>query len=483
MIPSFGESLLFWFGLGWLSFGGPAGQISLMHKTLVEEKKWISEDKFSHALNYCMLLPGPEAQQLATYLGWILHGTKGGIFAGLLFILPSVLIFIGISTFYFSYGSLPFVISFLNGVKPAILAIILVAFGNLVQKNLKSNGHILCFILTAIGILFFSIGYPTLLLFSMFFGAVSFYASKKNSLVIDLPFWKRKGLILSKGNDSLFKQTHNDTEENLFSLERSLKKSDVSTFSLEQIDLQTTLDTRRETNSEILKNISRIGSIGLVLWALPIFGILFFLKSEFLFWKEMILFFTKTAFLTFGGAYAILPTVADFATRQAGWISANEMIDGLAFGESTPGPLVMILTFIGFLAGAHKFGGIGSGIFGLLLTAYYTFLPSFIFILGGASLVEKTKESPFLRVTFNYVTACVCGVILYLGIFFAKSIVLESASDWGLWIQNPLARTKWFSLSWTLLSVLFLKLKKEYSIFWIFFSGVFFLGIDLLFHL
>lgn len=432
-----------------------------MHKTLVEEKKWISEDKFSHALSYCMILPGPEAQQLATYLGWILHGTKGGIFAGLLFILPSILIFILISTFYFTYGNVPYVISFLNGVKPAILAVIVLAFGNLVRKSLKSKGQIVCFALAAIGILFFEISYPYLLLFSAFLGGFVFIFERMKS----------KSDFVPQTSNSSASQLHGRMDER------------YETESSERIDLQVSFDRKREKNSELLKSLSRIGSFGLILWAAPFLGILFFLKVEFAFWKDLILFFTKTAFLTFGGAYAILPSVADFATNQAHWISTNEMLDGLAFGESTPGPLVMVLTFIGFLAGAHRFGSIGAGLFGLLLTAYYTFLPSFILILGGASLVEKTKESEWIRVCFSYVTACVCAVILYLGIFFAKSILILPQTSQSNWIQNPIGATHWLPLFWTILCVAFLNFKKEYSILLIFLSGLFFLGIETLFHL
>ncbi|TGL69724.1 chromate transporter [Leptospira kmetyi] len=466
MIPSFGEALRFWFQLGWSSFGGPAGQIGLMHKTLVEEKKWISEDKFSHALSYCMILPGPEAQQLATYLGWILHGVKGGIFAGLLFVFPSVAIFILISIFYFSYGNIPYVISFLNGVKPAILAVILLAFGNLVRKSLKSDGQILCFALSAIGILFFEISYPYLLLASALFGAIAFR------------FGRKKSKSNSDANSDFAETSDPKTES-----PKTRETMETGTSASERIDLQTSFDEEREKSSELLKNLGRTGSVGLILWAAPFLGILFFLKVEFIFWKDLILFFTKTAFLTFGGAYAILPSVAEFATKQARWISTNEMLDALAFGESTPGPLVMVLTFVGFLAGAHRFGGIGSGLFGLFLTAYYTFLPSFVLILGGASLVEKTQESEWIRVCFRYVTACVCAVILYLGVYFAKSILILPQTSAADWIQNPIGATHWLSLFWTILCVVFLKLKKEYSIFMIFSSGFLFLGIETFFHL
>ncbi|MFA4794912.1 chromate efflux transporter [Leptospira kirschneri] len=454
MIPSFGETIRFWFRLGWFSFGGPAGQINLMYQTLVEEKKWIDEDQFRHALNYCMFLPGPEAQQLATYLGWILHGTAGGIFAGLFFILPSVFIFIGISIFYFYYGSASLVILFFNGVKPAILSVIFMAFTNLVFKSIKSNGQIFCFLLISIGILFFSIPYPYLLLFAMFCGFVSFYFNKNN---VTLPQIDTPSVTSSKRSEN--------------------------TTSLETFDLQINLKIKHLEYFETLKQLSRAVTIGLILWTLPLLWILLFLKKEFLFWKELILFFSKTALITFGGAYAILPSVADFATHQAHWISANEMIDSIAFGESTPGPLVMVLTFVGFLAGANRFGSISYGLLGLLLAAYYTFLPSFILILGGASIVEKSKESDLLKSAFSYVSVCVCGVIFYLTIFFAKSILIEPSTNWELWIQHPLAQTKCFSFFWTALGVLFLKLKKEYSIFWIFFSGIFFLGIDLIFHL
>lgn len=445
LIPSKKETFRFWFQLGWLSFGGPAGQISLMHKTLVEEKKWISEEKFSHALSYCMLLPGPEAQQLATYLGWILHGIRGGILAGLLFILPSFFLFCGIGIFYFYYGQVPYAISFLNGVKPAVLAIILLAFSNLAKKRIQSNGQKFCFLFTFLGMLFFSIPYPYLLLSSLSLGILSFFTSKKNS--------------------------------------ESFSNSSVSIgTSSGIIDLQTKLDQKREDSTLILKQISKVGSLGLILWILPILGILLFHTSGFRFWEELILFFTKTALLTFGGAYAILPTVADFAVAKVAWISNKEMLDGLSFGESTPGPLVMVLTFIGFLAGAHHYGNTIAGLFGLSITAYYTFLPSFVFILGGVGIVEKTKESQLLKHALNYVTACVCAVILFLGIYFAKSILFQEGTA-EFEFRNVTDHIFWFPFLWTIVSLIFLKLKEEYSIFLIFFSGLFFLAADMIFYL
>ncbi|MDV6237682.1 chromate efflux transporter [Leptospira ellisii] len=442
--PEFWETVRFWFRLGWIGFGGPAGQIALMHKTLVEEKKWISEERFSHALGYCMLLPGPEAQQLAAYLGWTLYGTIGGITAGFLFLFPSFLTFLGISSLYFSYGSAPFVVSFLNGVKPAVLSIVFVSFLNWIPKGIKTKGHAVCFAVTIIGMSVFRIPYPYLLAFSIIFGIVSFFSGKSGPA-------KRDAIA-----------------------------EEPPPFG---VDLFSRSERRREENYKILKYIGGIGSAALILWTIPLLAILLFLRTEFSFWKDLILFFTKTALLTFGGAYAILPSVAEYATGAAGWIGLEEMIDGLAFGESTPGPLVMVLTFVGFLAGAHRYGSVSSGVLGLTLTAYYTFLPSFILILGGAPVVEKTRESVWLRSVLNYVTACVCGVILYLGIYFAKSVLLESNADVGSCSGAPFSCVRWLPLFTAAIGILLLRWKKEVSIYWIAACGFLFLGIDLLFYL
>ncbi|TGK27564.1 chromate efflux transporter [Leptospira gomenensis] len=443
--PEFWEAVGFWFRLGWISFGGPAGQIALMHKHLVEEKKWISEDRFTHALGYCMLLPGPEAGQLATYLGWMLYGTLGGIVAGFLFVLPSFFIFLGISSLYFYYGNVPFAVSFLNGVKPAVLSIVFVSFLNWIPKGIKTKGHWICFAATILGMSVLRIPYPYLLAFSMIFGIFSFFLSKQAT-----------------------KKKKSPSEEERFSI-------GIGEFS-ENV-------RRREENYKILKYMGGIGSAALILWAVPLLAILLFLRTEFSFWKDLILFFTKTALLTFGGAYAILPSVAEYATGPAGWISLGEMIDGLAFGESTPGPLVMVLTFIGFLAGAHRYDSILSGVLGLTLTAYYTFLPSFILILGGAPIVEKTTESVPLRFVLDYVTACVCAVILHLGIYFAKSVLLEPGASSDSCLGAPFSCVRWMPLFITVTGVLLLRWKKDISIYWIAAGGFLFLGIDLSYYL
>jgi chromate transporter len=418
--PSFREAFLFWLKLGFISFGGPAGQIGIMHEFLVEKKKWISESRFMHALNYCMVLPGPEAQQLATYTGWLLHGVGGGITAGVLFILPGLLLLLALSLAYVTFGKLLVVSAFFVGLKPAVIAIIIVALIKIASKSLKTSLHV-AIALISFGLIFFlNISFPFIVMGAILVAAVAtkFFPS----LILDSP-----------SNKSV------DSDEKSFII-NNLNPS----------------NTARPRAGSVAAKIL----VSIFLWVIPIF-IVFLLQSDFSFWKSLILFFTKAAFVTFGGAYAVLPYVAQVSVEKFHWLTDLQMIDGLALGETTPGPLILILVFVGFMAGYnHYSGSLLAGTAGLFLTAYYTFLPSFLFILVGAPWVERSKDNFKLKHILSMITAAVVGVILNLTIYIGQSILLTGTLSLHI-----------FSMTWVMISLLALYRFKLNMIMWIFISG------------
>lgn len=361
--PSQKEAFWFWLKLGFISFGGPAGQVATMHQELVERKKWISEDNFLHALNYCMLLPGPEAQQLATYLGWLMHRTWGGIIAGVLFILPSLLLFIGLSWVYLMYGQQAWLITVFDTIKPAVIAIIFFAAYKMGKKTLTNVSLTTVCLITFIALLVFNIPFPLVILGASLAGYIHHKVRPKTP-----------------------------TE---FS-EAAIKLSHQAFF--------------------------KIGLSGLLLWLIP-----FALLISFFGWgntyTQMSWFFTKAAFLTFGGAYAVLPYVHQASVEQFQWLTSTQILDGLALGEITPGPLIMIVAFVGFL-GSFKQELLGienlfwAGALGAIVATWFTFLPSFMFILLGAPLVEASKQYNKLNQILKFITAAVVGMILHLGSFF-----------------------------------------------------------------
>jgi len=367
-VPSLSEAFWFWLKLGFISFGGPAGQIATMHQELVERKKWISEENFLHALNYCMLLPGPEAQQLATYLGWLMHRTWGGVIAGVLFILPSLLLFIGLSWVYLIFGEQAWLITLFDTVKPAVIAIIFFAAYKMGKKTLTTRLlTAVCFI-TFIALLLLNLPFPLVIL-----GAAI------------------AGLIYCKVNPG--------------------KVSKVEA----QIQLS---DQTKLSGHHFLK----IGLSGALLWLMP-FAILISVLGWGNTYSQMSWFFTKAAFLTFGGAYAVLPYVYQASVEQFQWLTSTQILDGLALGEVTPGPLIMIVAFVGFL-GSFKQELLGienlfwAGALGAIVATWFTFLPSFMFILLGAPLVEMSKQYDKLNQILKFITSSVVGMILHLGSFF-----------------------------------------------------------------
>lgn len=425
--PSFKESLRFWFKLGCISFGGPAGQIAIMHDFLVTERKWISESRFMHALNYCMILPGPEAQQLATYIGWLLHGTIGGVVAGMLFILPSVFILLGLSIIYVTFGTLPWVMAMMAGLKPAIIAIIIVALFKIGKKSLISSFHYGIAIIAFIAIYFFHIPFPLIVLSTLIIG---FLITK----------------FLPK---TLNKENKNDDK----------KAKDESNFYLNS--------NSNDVKSEVsYKKLFMFVAIGIIFWIIPL-GIIYQFSTDFAFWKTLCLFFSKAAFVTFGGAYAVLPYVAQESVEKFHWLTSHQMMDGLALGETTPGPLIMVLAFVGFQGAYNHFGfSILLGTIGLLLTVFYTFLPSFIFIMVGAPIIEKTKENNQVKAVLGFVSAAVVGVLFNLVLYLAFSVLLPT---------KQFNSFDWAAAAWVIISFFALHKYKANLIVW--------LGISLIFGL
>lgn len=388
--PTFKEAFQFWLKLGFISFGGPAGQIAIMHEFLVEKKKWISDSRFMHALNYCMILPGPEAQQLATYIGWLLHGVRGGIVAGFLFIFPSILILLGLSIGYVLFGEITWVTSLFYGLKPAVVAIVLVALIKIGKKSLMSYFHAGVAVLSFVFIFFLNTPFPIIIL-----AAISI------------------GFVLQKMIPSLFAGKKNS----------SVSDAVESSYYLNKFSQPVT------TGLSVGSVVKKAG-VGIVLWCIPL--LLFYgFRTDFHFWLTLNVFFTKAAFVTFGGAYAVLPYVAQVSVEKFHWLTSLQMIDGLALGETTPGPLIIILVFVGFMAGYHQSGSLADGTLGLFSTAFYTFLPSFIFIFIGAPFVEHTQENEKLKSLLSIVTAAVVGVVLNLTLYLGKAVFFpEGLHTW-----------------------------------------------------
>ena len=381
---SFNEAFRFWLKLGFISFGGPAGQIAIMHQELVERRRWISEQRFLHALNYCMLLPGPEAQQLAIYLGWLMHKTWGGVLAGVLFILPSLFLLILLSWVYLSYGHLPAVAGVLYGIKPAVTSIVLFAAHRIGSRALKNSLLWSLAALAFLAIFVLQTPFPLIVLIAASLGAIGGrFAPDKFAM---------------GGGHSAAKQSYGPA----------------------LIDDDTPIPEHTKFR---WRHLFKIIAVGLFLWS----SVMSYLTMHYG-WDgaltQMGWFFTKAALLTFGGAYAVLPYVYQGAVEHYHWLSATQMIDGLALGETTPGPLIMIVTFVGFLAGYCQLPittetALISGIAGAMVVTYFTFLPSFLLILAGGPLVESTRNNLKFTAPLTAITAAVVGVIVNLAVFFA----------------------------------------------------------------
>ena len=386
--PTFREAAGYWLKLGFISFGGPAGQIAMMHTELVEKRRWISEHRFLHALNYCMLLPGPEAIQLAIYLSWLLHGTAGAILAGILFFLPAFVLLATLTGVYLAFGDVPLVQGIFYGIKPAVVAIVLFAAWRIGSKAIKNELLATIAVLAFVGIFFLKIDFPWIVLAAGMLGALGGkFAPDK---------------FRGGGGHGASNKTYG----------RAVIDDDTpppahAKFSWHKLAVTTTLFV--------------------ALWAIGLFALQGVPTLA-----AMGEFFTKAAFLTIGGAYAVLPYVYQAAVEQFQWLTGPQMIDGLALGETTPGPLIKIVMWVGYIGGVTQgvFGhALLGGLAGAMVATFFTFLPSFWFILAGAPLVEATRGELKFTAPLTAITAAVVGVIVNLAVFFAWHTFWPKATD------------------------------------------------------
>ncbi|MDD2987447.1 MAG: chromate efflux transporter [Zoogloea sp.] len=402
---SFWRAFLFWLKLGFISFGGPAGQIAIMHQELVERRRWISERRFLHALNYCMVLPGPEAQQLATYIGWLMHRSWGGIVAGGLFVLPSLFILIGLSWVYIAFGDAPLVAGLFYGIKPAVTAIVVQAAHRIGTRALKNN--VLLAIAGAAFVAIFALNVPFPVIVAAA-AAIGYFGGRMAS-----DRFKAGG-----GHDNADK-----------SFGPALIDDDTPT---------------PEHARFAWHKLAKVALSGVLLWLLPM-GLLTAAYGWNHTLTQMGWFFTKAALLTFGGAYAVLPYVYQGAVGNYGWLTPTQMIDGLALGETTPGPLIMVVTFVGFVGGYVKavFGPDNlflAGATAAMLVTWFTFLPSFVFILMGGPFIETTHNDLKFTGPLTAITAAVVGVILNLALFFGYHVLWPKGFDGGFeWVSALIA--------------------------------------------
>jgi chromate transporter len=378
-----------------------------MHQELVERRKWISNGRFLHALNYCMLLPGPEAKQLAIYIGWLLHKTVGGVMAGSLFVIPSIFILFGLSFIYAFYGKIPWVVAIFSGLKPAVMAIVATAVINIGKKALKNEFMVALAAAAFIAIFFFKAPFPAIILSTGLVGLL--------------------GGIYLPDKFMVIKEKEGDSEDGYVE------------YCEEAVPCHLEPSTKRS-----LFLIVIFGA----LWIIPVGGLIAF-ASNGVFITEG-LFFTKAAFLTFGGAYAVLAYIAQAGVEQFAWLTGPQMIDGLGLAETTPGPLIMVVQFVGFMAGWNYPGSINSllaGLIGSLVATYFTFLPSFLFILLGGPYIEKIKGNKKLSATLSAITASVVGVVLNLAVWFGIHVLFPEAGTFN-WFGLVMGLIAFASLQW-----------------------------------
>ena len=372
--PSFAEATRLWFKVGCLGFGGPAGQIALMHRLVVDERKWVGEAQFLHALNFCMLLPGPEAQQLATYIGWLLHGVRGGLAAGILFVLPGFCVILALSAAYAAFGQLPWLMGVFFGLKCAVIALVAEALWRVAKRALKQPMHVVVAVLAFLALFVFRVPFPIVILAAAIVGLAMAWRSEGRAAPTD-----------------------------------------------EKVLEQTSKAPRP----------FRTALIGAALWLGPIALLTALLGSTHIF-PQMGWFFAKMAVVTFGGAYAVLAYVAQQAVQGYGWLTTGNMIDGLALAETTPGPLILVLSFVGFYAAHQQHGALApmfAGTLGAIFVTWVTFVPSFIWIFLGAPYVERLRQNRFLSAALAMVTAAVVGVIANLALWFALHVLFRDVSE------------------------------------------------------
>jgi chromate transporter len=409
--PGFAEAVAVWTRIALLSFGGPAGQIAVMHRILVEEKRWLGEARFLHALNFCMLLPGPEAQQLAVYIGWLLHRTAGGLVAGILFVLPGVIAIMGLSIVYALYGGVGFVAALFFGLKAAVLAIVLQAVVRIGKRALKNTAMVALAAASFIAIFCFAAPFPAIILAA---GAVGFFGARSGHRVF----------AGNGGHGAAGAQGVDDAD--------TLLGVGVP-------------DHARPDRRHSLK----LATVLLALWLGPTALLLVLLGPNNVF-SDIAVFFSQMAVVTFGGAYAVLAYVAQAAVGSYGWLAPGEMLDGLGMAETTPGPLIMVTQFVGFMGAFRDPGGLApltAGVLGGLLTTWVTFAPCFLWIFLGAPYIERLRGNRALSGALTAITAAVVGVILNLAIWFALHVVFHEVAvfeGFGLRVAVPdLASIDW----------------------------------------
>ena len=390
--PSFREALRFWLKLGFISFGGPTGQIAMMQSELVEKKKWVSQSRFLHALNFCMLLPGPEAQQLAIYIGWLLHKTRGGIVAGAFFVIPSIFILWALSFIYAAYGNVPWIAAIFYGLKPAVTAIVLTAVVRIGRKSLKNEVMWILAALAFAAIYFFKAPFPVIVLSA---GIVGFLGGL---------FWESKFHTKPKAHSGSPLSVIGDDDESPPHTQPNLGRA------------------------------LRVSVLWLALWLTPILVVGAVRGWESTLFKEG-LFFSKAAVVTFGGAYAVLPYVAQQALFHYGWLKPGQMMDGLGLAETTPGPLIMVLQFVGFMgAWQHPEGlpPLVAATIGALITTWTTFTPCFLWIFLGGPYIEQLRGNSRLTAALSAITAAIVGVVLNLAVWFGLRVFFpgNGAVDW-----------------------------------------------------
>jgi chromate transporter len=420
--PTLSEAVSVWLRIALLSFGGPAGQIAVMHKILVEEKRWLGEERFLHALNFCMLLPGPEAQQLATYVGWLMHRTIGGLIAGILFVVPGVIAIMALSWIYAVYGEVSFVAWLFYGLKAAVLAIVLNAVLRIGKRALRNNAMIAIAAISFIAIFFFQVPFPIIIIVA---ALVGFIGSQ-----LSLPAFQAGG-------------GHGSSSEN--------RVEDAQTILGEQIPRHAQV-----TAMSLLPT----GAILLVLWIVPTAALILWLGADHVF-SEIAVFFSKMAVVTFGGAYAVLAYVAQAAVDTHQWLKPGEMLDGLGMAETTPGPLIMVTQFVGFMGAFRNPGSLAAlpaGTLGGLLTTWVTFVPCFLWIFLGAPHVERLREKKGLSAALTAITAAVVGTVLNLAIWFALHLLFREVNTFSsgpLTMAMPtLSSIDWTALGLTILALL-----------------------------
>jgi chromate transporter len=417
--PTFCEALRFWIKLGFISFGGPAGQIAIMHTELVERRRWISEARFLHALNYCMLLPGPEATQLATYVGWLLHRTWGGIVAGVLFVLPSACVLWVLSLLYVNYGNVAWVSSIFYGLKPAVASIVAAAVIRIGKRALKNQIMWSLAVIAFVAIFFVEVPFPLVICSAAIIGLAGGKLRPDKFLVGagDEPKTDDCGSPVLSDDAAVPAHAHP-------SLPRSI----------------------------------RLCAISLLLWWTPVVGMGAWLGWNHILFREG-LFFSKTAMVTFGGAYAVLPYVGQKAVEEYSWLTAGQMLDGLGLAETTPGPLIMVLQFVGFLGGWRQPGYLSpllAATLGAIITTWTTFVPCFLWILLGAPYIERLRGNAYLTAALSAVTAAVVGVILNLAVWFGLHVIVPKAKpDWAAATIAIIAFVGMLKWKWGIIPVVF----------------------------